>query len=174
MALIKLSSPWINYYHEVEALFKYDSQVHVIFDEEGQVLFLYVDNSSKAEALSNLFPGSITFGNMTIDINVISTNQNASYTYDNIWKAAFDGNRAFAFTRVVKGVFADDITYVVFKNCVVQYFTDDLGDIYGQRSTLYQEIAKDLFGEHQGIFFCTDIKGKVDENEVIMPLYNWP
>lgn len=49
-------------------------------------------------------------------------------------------------------------------NKVVQYFNDDLGDAHGVCSTLYQEIAKDVFGEHEGIFFCTNLPA--DDNKV--------
>ena len=33
-------------------------------------------------------------------------------------------------------------------------------DINGNCSTLYQEIAKDVFGEDEGICFCTDTEEK--------------
>ena len=64
------------------------------------------------------------------------------------------------------------ITYVVFVNEVVQYFNDDLGDVYGQCSTLYQEIAKDVFGETEGVFFCTDVEEPV--YALGKPLGEWP
>lgn len=59
-----------------------------------------------------------------------------------------------------EGIFSNPITYIVFKNKVVQFWNDDLSDIYGNRSTLYQDIAKEIFGESSGIFFCTDKEEK--------------
>ena len=50
----------------------------------------------------------------------------------------------------------NDFNFVVFVPEVVQFYNDDLGDINGLCSTLYQDLAKDLFGEEAGIYFCTD------------------
>lgn len=53
--------------------------------------------------------------------------------------------------------------YVVFKNCVVQFFNDNLNDIYGNISTLYQDIAREIFAdaEWEGVFYCTDVETHV-------------
>ena len=56
MAKLQLVSPWINFYHEVNALFRYDRDVTVIFDEEETEVKLYVNGGEKAEALSELLP----------------------------------------------------------------------------------------------------------------------
>ena len=48
--------------------------------------------------------------------------------------------------------------YVVFKNRVVQYWSDNLGDINGNTSTLYENIARDVFGETDNVCFNTDTK----------------
>lgn len=45
---------------------------------------------------------------------------------------------------------------MLFKKEVVQYFTDNLGDYNGYRSTLYENIARDIFGDIVGVFFCTN------------------
>lgn len=53
-------------------------------------------------------------------------------------------------------------TYVVFKNCVVQFFNDNLNDPHGVVSTLYENIADEIFKDIQfpndGVAFCTDIE----------------
>lgn len=156
MAIVK-SSSWTKFYREVEAFFRNDHQVHVVFDKDGGVLCLYVEDAGKANALSALFPSSVTFGSLTIDISVVSTDTaSKDINNKNIYEAAFEGNKAFCFVKKIDGIFPDGLTYVVFKREVVQYFNDDLCDIYGQCSTLYQEIAKDIFGETNGICFCTE------------------
>ena len=53
------------------------------------------------------------------------------------------------------------MTYVVFKKEVVQYFNDSLGDIHGVCSTLMQDIAKDIFEDTEGVYFCTDTENPV-------------
>ena len=53
-----------------------------------------------------------------------------------------------------------DVTYVVFKNCVVQFFADNLNDCHGIISTLYQDIAEEILtGDGaQGVYFNTDVE----------------
>ena len=47
--------------------------------------------------------------------------------------------------------------YVLFKKEVVQYDSDDISDFHGVCSTLYQDLAKEIIGEDEGIYFCTDV-----------------
>ena len=68
--------------------------------------------------------------------------------------ATFEGNPAVKeFKSVQFG--PEEVLYVIFQKEVVQFFTDDLTDIYGLCSTLYQDIAKDVFENVGGVFFCT-------------------
>jgi len=53
-------------------------------------------------------------------------------------------------------LFNNPVDYVVFRNEVVQFFNDEMGDPNGLKSTLYQDIAKDVFADKDGIFFCTE------------------
>lgn len=163
MAMIKQAPPWITYVSELEQLFKLDDEVHVVYDNDEHNVKLYVENAEKATALMNLIPEKKEFGNVTLTIEVVPTNGCERFNVDNEYEAALNGNGAFSFIKVVRGIFTNNITYVVFKNRVVQYFDDNLGDIYGQRSTLYQEIAKHIFGEKDGVFFCTDVPASVRE-----------
>ena len=161
MAKIKLSSPWNIYVDEVTQMFKGDPEVHVIYDEEKNKLSLYVDNSTKAEALSRLLPLDKTWGNVTLSIAIIPANHTSTVgnltTNEQLCRAAFSGNKALSFIKTITGIFVNNLTYVVFENKVVQFFNDDLSDIYGQCSTLYQNIAADIFEAPEGVFFCTDV-----------------
>ena len=63
-------------------------------------------------------------------------------------------------------------TKLVFKNCVVQFFNDNLNDAHGLISTLYQEIADDVLVniDFHGVYYCTDVEvGKLGK-----PLGEWP
>ena len=66
------------------------------------------------------------------------------------------------------------LTYVVFKNCVVQFPADNLNDCHGIISTLYQDIAEELLtgpAIEQGLVcFNTD----VERANLGMPLGEWP
>ena len=156
MARIRKSAPWVDYYYELEVMFKEDPEVRVVYDEEAYEVKLFVDSMTKANALAELLPMEKKFGNVTMQVVIIPANKKLDGERNSIWQAAFNGNPIVSKMETVDGVLSNPITYIVFRNEVVQYFNDDLGDIYGQCSTLYQEIAKNIFEEHDGVFFCTD------------------
>lgn len=155
MKALDLSSPWIMFYRELEALFKEDPTVRPQYDEAefGRTIRLYVDDPEKAEALSKLLPSEKTFGNVTVRIIVVPANTEVESLL-NLFRKAFKGNPALACIHEASGVF--DFNYVVFQAKVVQFESDNIGDINGLTSTLYQDIAKDVFEDVSGIFFCTE------------------
>lgn len=173
MAMIRLAPPWVTYANEMAQLFLNDPEVHVVYDNDECEIKIYVDNAAKAGALTELLPTEKNYGNITLAITVVPAN-GISVPVGNIYQTAFKGNGAFSFVKTVRGIFANDLTYVVFKNRVVQYFNDDFGDIYGQCSTLYQDIAKRIFGETEGVFFCTDTEKNVLTASLNAPLGEWP
>lgn len=167
MARLRKSSPWIIFYRELQELFRYDDEVKVIYDDNpDEALYevrLYVETTVKADALEKLLPTEKVFGNVTLTIKVIPANT-LEHTNVPLYEAAFEGNEALSYIKTVGGgILSNDITYVVFKNQVVQYFSDDLSDPHGLTSTLYQDIAERVFEQKEGIFFCTDIP---EENEI--------
>lgn len=172
MASIKLAPPWITFVSELEQLFKHDREVHIVYDNEECEVKVYVDSAAKAEALTELLPAGKAFGNQVLTVTVVPANGLVAVDKTNLYQTAFAGNGAFSFIKTVQGIFANNLTYVVFKNRVVQYWNDDLGDIYGQKSTLYQEIARNIFGETEGVFFCTDVEEPV--YALGTPLGEWP
>ena len=153
---VKLASPWVQYYREIEALFGDDPDIKVLFDEDDLVVRLLVNDHDKADALTQLLPASKEFGNVTLYISVIPNNEVAAPSKISLLKRAFHGNPAFRYAASAEGLYTNPIHYVVFANKVVQYFNDDLGDVNGLCSTLYQEIAKDILGESDGVHYCTD------------------
>ena len=159
MKNLKLSAPWVLFYREIEAMFGADPDVRVAYDEEENIVRLYVDGEEKAEAIEKLLPRERTYGNVTVRTAVIPANQ-LQQSRVALFQAAFQGNPAFAYTKTITGVFTSPISYVVFANKVVQFFADNLHDINGNISTLYEEIALDLFGEDEGICFCTNTEAE--------------
>ena len=171
---LKLSPPWITYFNEIKALFEHDVQIKLNFTED--TIKLYVDNPAKAYALSQILPEEKVFGNITVKVIVIPANEDASfaedtYTIGEIFEMAFKNNPIYAFVYEVPQIFNNRIVYVVFKNKVVQFFNDNLSDVYGNVSTLYQNIAYDVFTKDncQGVYFCTDVEELVGK-----PLGEWP
>ena len=155
MENIKMVSPWIGYYKEIKSLFQEDSTVKVKYDDSKNTIKLYVEDEEKADALAQLLPNRKVFGNITVNIDVIPANKVETPKID-LFRKAFDGNGAVAYIETVDNVSSNAFHFVVFQPEIVQYYNDDLSDINGLRSTLYQDIAKEIFGEREGIYFCTD------------------
>ena len=163
MAKLKLSSPWSIFYKEVSAMFEYDPDVSVVFDEDEMNLKLYVNNADKADALMQLIPHERDFGNVSMQIEIVPADNVVHSSSANLFERAFFRNEALAFVREIKGIAGfPNITYVVFVKRVVQYYTDNLSDIYGITSTLYQNIAQDIFINIDGVFYCTDTDTNIE------------
>lgn len=153
---MKMSPPWVIYFRKIEALFGKDPAIKVKFDEENRIIKIYVDNTEKAEAIEKLLPSQKTFGNILVRTQVIPAN-NLKGSRFSLLQEAFKGNPIVSFFETVP-MQTNNINFMVFKKEVVQYFIDDLGDYHGLCSTLYQDIAKEVFGGEGGIYFCTDNK----------------
>lgn len=165
---LALSAPWVTFAREVGAMFDDDPAIRVEYDDENVEVKLYVEGVKKAEAISQLLPVEKAFGGVKLKITVIPANEQFSVDKQKqLFLDAFEGNPVFEAAVTAEGIFSNPITYVVFRKRVVQYYNDDLGDINGIRSTLYQDIAKNIFeGQVQGTYFCTDTKDPVfDETE---------
>lgn len=158
---LKLSAPWMTFYHQMKAFFAHDPEVKVEFEENTDTIKVYVDNPEKAEALEALLPYSKAFGTVVIYISIIPANKLTSNAA--LFRTALTGNEAFHYIDSIEGVFTNPLHYVVFKNEVVQYFNDNLADVYGNVSTLYQDIAKDIFENCEGIYFCTDLPDQLED-----------
>lgn len=167
-AKIKLAPPWIEYVNKLTALFAKDPSIKIVYDNGENEVKLYVDGQAKADALTQLLPATKEFGNVVLKITVVPANKLKSVI--DLYRAAFDGNDAFVESWTAQGVFTNPITYIIFKKEVVQFYNDNLGDAHGNMSTLYQDIAKDIFENKDGIYFCTD----VEDANVGKPLGEWP
>lgn len=181
MAKLNFSPPWVTFYQGINALFKEDPDIKVIYDEENLEIKLYVEDEYKATALSLLLPAIKMFGKVKLKITVIPANIDFTIptfeegkipSLSELYEDLFDGNPIVSFIHHVSEVYYPEMTFVVFKKEVAQYFTDNLGDLYGIRSVLYQDIAKETFERTTGIFFCTDIKDT--EGILNTPLGEWP
>lgn len=172
---LKLSPPWVTYINKLEALFDGDPQIAFNVDMSIPSVVLATNNGDKAAALLKLLPAEKYFGSVILKIGVDGPVSNLAFpTRTSLFETAFSGNPAFAYcvAPAEEGYFYVDFTYVVFKNCVVQFFNDNLNDAHGLISTLYQDIASEVFEEANlvGVYYCTDIEvGKLGK-----PLGEWP
>ena len=172
---LKLAPPWITYINKLEALFDGDPAIAFNIDNENRRVVLSGYNGDKNAALSRLLPTEKAFGNITWSIMIDGPISNRAFTSNKeLFEVAFDKNPAFAYAvaPAQEGYFYIDCTYVVFKNCVVQFFNDNLNDCHGLVSTLYQDIAAEIFEDAGlvGVYYNTDVEvGKLG-----MPLGEWP
>jgi hypothetical protein len=163
---LNISPPWITYYHEIEAMFKEDPEIKVRFDEDNHEVKMFVDNTDKAYALAVLLPPEKEFGNVKVKVTVIPSNISEEND-TKLLQRAFKGNPVLSYIREAAGPLGM-FNYVVFRNEVVQFFNDDISDAHGVMSTLYEDIAMDLFNV-DGAYFCTDINEQLGK-----PLGEWP
>lgn len=172
MAKLGLQAPWEIYYSELNELFRRDSDISVIFDEEEFEIKMYVDNKQKAEILERVLPSEVDLGRKLPIIIIPNNNAPLFEEAGNDWEILFRDNDAVSYIHKVD-VAGFRAIYIVFENRVVQYFTDNLSDINGFTSTLYQDIAKRIINVPAGVFFCTD--AAVGENTSFgMPIADWP
>ena len=155
---INLFSPWVIYYKKLEALFGKDKDIKMTFDNNELVVKMYINGQDKYEALSQLIPAEKQFGTVTLKIQFIPAN-NLKQSKVDLFRKAFYGNPIVNDIIVISRDVLEstnDFSYVVFAKEVVQYHDDSLNDPHGNCSTLYQDIAKEVFENCDGIYFCTD------------------
>ena len=171
---LKISPPWVTYINKLQALFDGDPQIAFNIDYNNMIVTLAGNNGEKNAALQRLLPVEKKFGNVILHIVVDGPIANIAFpTQKDLFDCAFKGNPAYAYS-VTPGdeVWFFNMTYVVFKNCVVQFFNDNLNDCHGLVSTLYQDIAAEIFEDANliNVYYNTDI----ERGALGMPLGEWP
>lgn len=153
---MKMSPPWIVYLEKFKKLFEQDPELHIMFDDDNMELIVRVDNQTKYEALRELLPYKVDFGNVIMNLTLIPANEMVgTKNAARLMNEAFKGNPVVDNIIEIPNVFTNTLTYVMFKKEVVQYWSDNLGDPHGNESTLYQEIAKDIITGVDGVSYCT-------------------
>ena len=170
---LKISSPWVTYVNKLNALFGSDPDIKFEYDNDLVEVKLFVNNPVKYEAIRRIVPIGKRFGNVCLGITVVPANGTVKIfngrtpTKEELFDSAFSGNPVYEYSKTVAGIFSNTITYVVFKHCVVQFFNDNLNDIYGNITTLYEDIAREIFADEvgEGVFYCTEVaEGMVTPN----------
>lgn len=174
---LKLLPPWSIYIRKVEALFDGDPQIACNVDYTGSAPYIVLacNNGDKVAALQQILPEEIEYGGVTLKIAVDGTPSNRAFTSKTeLFDTAFYKNPAYAYSMCPceEGYEWIAATYVVFKNCVIQFFADNLNDCHGVISTLYQDIANDILTgpATNGVYFNTD----VERGNLGKSLDEWP
>jgi hypothetical protein len=176
-ARLKILPPWTIVIRKFEALFDGDPQIAFNTDFSGShpTVVLACNNGDKVNALCQILPDEIKFGNVTLKVMVDGTPSNRVFTSKvELFNTAFSGNPAFAYAvcPAEEGYQWIGTTYVVFNNCVVQFAADNLNDCHGIISTLYETIAEELLTgpATEGVFYNTN----VERANLGKPLGEWP
>ncbi len=152
---VKLSPPWCGFYKMMLAMFGDDPEIELAFNESDPSIKLFVNNPTKAEALGKILPEKKEFGNVSLDIAVVPANSDDKPI--DVFRKALAGNPVLSDIVTITDIFSNNIDFVGFANEVVQYKDDRLDDPYGLQSTLYEDIAREMFVNHDGVFFYTDV-----------------
>lgn len=174
---LKILPPWTIVIRKFEALFDGDPQIacNCNFGGSNPSIVLSCNNGDKVAALQKILPSEVCFGNIKLKVVVDGVPSNRAFTSKvELFDTAFKGNPAYAYAvcPAEEGYQWIGTTYVVFKNCVVQFAADNLNDCHGIISTLYQSIAEEVLTgpATDGVFYNTD----VERANLGKPLGEWP
>lgn len=153
MENIKLSAPWYTYLHELEAMFEDDPDIIIHYDDEDKKISVFCSKLTKATALEKILKHEQVLGNVTLKIDVIFPNEEGDIS--DVFNDAFRDNPSLSFATSIDSPLGTH-RYVVFAKKVVQFYNDQMDDIYGNKSMLFQDIAKDIFNPGLAVNYCTE------------------
>lgn len=155
---VGIEAPWWRIYKEISNLFAPDKEIEISkMDESDPSVCKFTissKNAAKIAALEKIVKNHFVIGNVTLDISFEYIKDGGNITADD-FEAAFEGNSNYVTSKVIsKGPF-QDITYVIFAKEIIQFFDDDLTDIYGNFNGTVEEVASDICNKSSNINFST-------------------
>ena len=156
MENLKKSPPWETFFNELKSLFDGDPDVKVVkkYEEDEKIIELLVTGEAKASALMEILPGAVSFGVVGVDIVVKPSNDGS--TKRHLLMNAFNGNANVEFIDSATLPGGGEVNYVVMSDQIVQFFDDNLASCYGAKTMLLEDVARDVFREIDGVYFCTE------------------
>ena len=161
MDSVNAASPWLTHARKINCLFEKDPDINVVYDgSEEPKVSIYVNNQVKADAIMALMPNEKQFGNVILKIEVIPANQE-ELSPARLIDLAFTGNAAYMGMETIDSM-GFEANYAIFEDEVVQYPNDNLGSLWGVNTTLYEDLARDIFDgdKFNGVFFNTYCDGE--------------
>lgn len=156
---LNLSSPWEIYYSKLCALFQHDTEITLDFDRDAYMITITSTDKDKADALSQIIPSEVEFGNVILSIDVVSDVPAAP---GDLYKRAFKDNPVLAGVETYPLPSGDLAYFAEFKNKSAYFYADDIENPRGLMFELYQDVAKDVLN-HEDIFI-TSSTGEEDFN----------
>ena len=158
---VGLSAPWQTIQHEIFHLLEPDKEVTVSEVSECDNGVYSVDisskNGKKIAALEKVIKNSFNLGNVQLVINFIHEREDDDVTVQD-YIDAFEGNSNFVTVEETsKGLF-QNLVYVIFAKEILQFFNDQLDDVYGNKNIIVADAANDVCNKNSKsleINFCT-------------------
>jgi hypothetical protein len=150
-----LSAPWYTLWNEIKATIGNDSDVSVGDLDTSRSPFIVpikVNNHDKAVAIASIMALHHQLGNVSVDVQVKDPNgtivqpvtPSSAQALTELVQVALAKNNLFE-KVVVKPLYpgARDIVYPVFSKAVIQFYNDDLSDLYNN----YNNVAASVFSD---------------------------
>lgn len=172
--MVKLSPSWYTLWNEIKASIGNDPDVKVnplVTKSSPFEVPIDVTGHDKAVAIVSIMALRHQLGNITVDIqvkdekgNVVSpeTPESPEQLVEMVKKAL--GNNAWFVDVVAKSPFphARTIVYPVFKKDVIQFFNDDLSDLYNNYNNVVAFVFGDVLNPAPGGFslYCSTAQNR--------------
>jgi len=179
---IGMNAPWMIMYNLIDAFFKEDANVGVVYSDEQKTVTLYVTNQAKAEALDILLQHEHVYGDVTLTVKVrlISDTRTIAVTsekenYDlhdigKLYQAALVKNPMYETAVEMPNAILGGFIYILFSKSPVSVYTDELTKYNGYRVYLPETIAEKIFVPRAGVGFSTDVSTIADIQHRLAPL----
>ena len=135
------SAPWIEHYRKIDALFMLDEDVEVAYDDDTRTVTIHVKGADKADAFEQKIRHEVEFGNVTLHVRVVPSNDEPSE--EDYIHNMFAGNDLLSGTAT-EDVYGGTVTYALFQPTVLQYWADNIGSPYGVKTVTAEQVAKDV------------------------------
>ena len=149
----KISPPWNTLYKKFEEMFDGDPELTLNFipKDDGYHIIFESRNAIKLDALEKLLKPSFNFGNVNVILDFKVANDGANDLYD-VAIDAFNGNPMFEDViprSFMPGLPVDQVC-VILRKKIIQFFNDNLNDIYGNLNCLPTDITDEIFVNEDG------------------------
>ena len=155
---VQLSPPWYILRNKIFYLLDPDEELMVselIEDKKGSyIIKITSENGEKLEALKKVLKESFEFGNVTVKVEFEHVRDDEITIED--YETAFAGNANFVeAVETGKGLF-QGLRYIVFAKEILQFFDDDLSDLYANFNGIVADVAKEVCKKYENVYFSTD------------------
>jgi hypothetical protein len=163
-----LQSPWYTLYNKIVSMFGGDEELTISNITETTkaaenakatyTITISSANAVKLQAIEKILKHEFPMGNIVVKIAfVYEESKNSDITAAD-FKNAFTGNPIMSNIKTIETPWKSEMTFVLFKREVIQFYNDDITDLYGNFNGLAEDIARELFNDvTEVISYCTDI-----------------